>query len=215
MRGVVAALVSAGLPPAIVTGGGTGSHRIDAAMGLFTEIQPGSYLFMDSCYGAISISENDNPFAPSLFVAATVVSANKPGRVVVNAGWKAFATDSGKPVALRGAPPGAAFRFMGDEHGALDFEGDGGPALGSIIEFLTSGRDACAAHHLHGRGSLMIAGVPVNLPQTAAAKQNPRQKPLVITIAADAKYYIRNEARLISQDLMRRSTMQTINTSAV
>jgi 3-hydroxy-D-aspartate aldolase len=138
VRGVVAALVSAGLPPAIVTGGGTGSHRIDAAMGLFTEIQPGSYLFMDSCYGAISISENDNPFVPSLFVAATVVSANKPGRVVVNAGWKAFATDSGKPVALRGAPPGAAFRFMGDEHGALDFEGDGGPALGSIIEFLTS-----------------------------------------------------------------------------
>lgn len=62
---------------------------------------------------------------------------------------------------------------------------------------------------------LMIAGVPVNLPQTAAAKQNPRQKPLVITIAADAKYYIRNEARLISQGLMRRSTMQTINISEI
>ncbi len=138
VRAVVAALTSAGLPPAIVTGGGTGSHRIDAATGLFTEIQPGSYLFMDSCYGAISISENDNPFAPSLFVAATVVSANKPGRVVVNAGWKAFAADSGKPMALRGGPPGANFRFMGDEHGALDFEGGSGPALGSTIEFLTS-----------------------------------------------------------------------------
>jgi len=57
---------------------------------------------------------------------------------VVNAGWKAFAADSGKPVALRGGPPGAQFRFMGDEHGALDFEGEGGPALGSTIEFLTS-----------------------------------------------------------------------------
>jgi 3-hydroxy-D-aspartate aldolase len=138
VRAVIAALTSAGLPPAIVTGGGTGSHGIDAATGLFTEIQPGSYLFMDSCYGAISISENDNPFAPSLFVAATVVSANKPGRVLVNAGWKAFAADSGKPVALRGGPPGASFRFMGDEHGALDFEGDRGPKLGSTIEFLTS-----------------------------------------------------------------------------
>lgn len=138
VRAVKAALTSAGLPPAIVTGGGTGSHRIDAATKLFTEIQPGSYLFMDSCYGAISISENDNPFVPSLFVAATVVSANKPGRVVVNAGWKAFATDSGKPVALRGGPPGASFRFMGDEHGALDFEGGGGPKLGATIEFLTS-----------------------------------------------------------------------------
>ena len=139
VRAVIAALSTAGLPPTVVSGGGTGSHRIDAATGLFTEIQPGSYLFMDSCYGAISISENDNPFAPSLFVAASVVSANKPGRVVVNAGWKAFAADSGKPVALRGGPPGAAqFRFMGDEHGALDFEGKAGPALGSTIEFLTS-----------------------------------------------------------------------------
>jgi D-serine deaminase-like pyridoxal phosphate-dependent protein len=138
VRAVIAQLTSAGLPPAIVTGGGTGSHRIDAATGLFTEIQPGSYLFMDSCYGVISISENDNPFAPSLFVAATVVSANKPGRAVVNAGWKAFAADSGKPVVHRGAPRGASFRFMGDEHGALDFEEEGGPALGSTVEFLTS-----------------------------------------------------------------------------
>ena len=138
VRAVIAALASAGLTPTIVSGGGTGSHGIDAATGLFTEIQPGSYLFMDSCYSAISISENDNPFTPSLFVAATVVSANKPGRVVVNAGWKAFAADSGKPVALRPAPPGASFRFMGDEHGALDFEGTEGPKLGSTIEFLTS-----------------------------------------------------------------------------
>jgi 3-hydroxy-D-aspartate aldolase len=138
VRGAIAALTSAGLSPAIVTGGGTGSHRIDVAMGLFTEIQPGSYLFMDSCYRAISITEDDNPFAPSLFVAATVVSANKPGRTVVNAGWKAFATDSGQPVALRGAPAGASFRFMGDEHGALDFDSGAGPALGSTVEFLTS-----------------------------------------------------------------------------
>jgi biopolymer transport protein ExbD len=40
---------------------------------------------------------------------------------------------------------------------------------------------------------LMIAGVPVNLPQTAAAKQNPPQKPLVITLAADGKLYVRHE----------------------
>jgi D-serine deaminase-like pyridoxal phosphate-dependent protein len=138
LRAVIAAMQTAGLPPAIVTGGGTGSHRIDAASGVFTEIQPGSFLFMDSCYGSISISENDNPYVPSLFVAATVVSTNRPGRVIVNAGFKAFATDSGKPVALRGAPEGATYRFMGDEHGALDFEGINGPMLGDIIEFLTS-----------------------------------------------------------------------------
>jgi 3-hydroxy-D-aspartate aldolase len=165
VRGAIAALRSAGLPPAIVTGGGTGSHRIDATMNLFTEIQPGSYLFMDSCYRAINISENDNPFAPSLFVAATVVSANKPGRVVVNAGLKAFATDSGKPVALRGAPSGSSFRFMGDEHGALDFEGGVGPALGSTIEFLTSHCDPTvnlySAYHVV-RGNEVIDVWPID-----------------------------------------------------
>jgi 3-hydroxy-D-aspartate aldolase len=147
IRAVVAALTAAGAAPAIVSGGGTGSHRIDAATGLFTEIQPGSYLFMDSCYRAVSISENDNPFQPSLFVAASVVSVNTPGRVVVNAGWNAFAADSGKPVALRGAPAGAEFRFMGDEHGALDFKGADSPKLGSTIEFLTSHCDPTVNLH--------------------------------------------------------------------
>jgi len=139
VRDTIKALTGAELKPAIVSGGGTGSHRIDSLAGLFTEIQPGSYLFMDSAYRAISISENDNPFQPSLFVAASVVSVNTPGRVVVNAGWKAFAADSGKPAALRGAPAGSEYRFMGDEHGALDFSTDAAkPRLGSTIEFLTS-----------------------------------------------------------------------------
>jgi 3-hydroxy-D-aspartate aldolase len=139
VKATVEALAAAGLKPAIVSGGGTGSHRIDALAGIFTEIQPGSYLFMDSAYRAISISENDNPFQASLFVAATVVAVNTPNRVVVNAGWKAFAADSGKPAVLRGAPPGSDFRFMGDEHGALDWSTDvARPKLGSTIEFLTS-----------------------------------------------------------------------------
>jgi D-serine deaminase-like pyridoxal phosphate-dependent protein len=151
VRAVIDALQAAKLPPGIVSGGGTGSHRIDAASGLFTEIQPGSYLFMDSCYGKVAISETGNPFMPSLFVAATVVSANSPGRVIVNAGWKAFATDSGTPIALRGAPAGASYRYMGDEHGAVDFDGEG-PPLGTTIEFLTSHCDPTvnlfAAYHV-------------------------------------------------------------------
>ena len=137
LRGVIAALREAGLAPAIVSGGGTGSHRIDAASGLFTELQPGSFLFLDSCYGAVPLAESGNPFTPSLFVATSVVSANRPGRLIVNGGYKAFATDSGKPVAMRGGPQGAQYSFMGDEHGALDFQG-ASPPLGSIIEFLTS-----------------------------------------------------------------------------
>ncbi len=40
---------------------------------------------------------------------------------------------------------------------------------------------------------LMIAGVPVNLPQTAAARQNPPQKPLVVTVSPEEGLYIRDE----------------------
>jgi 3-hydroxy-D-aspartate aldolase len=137
LRTLVAALSANGLPPAIVTGGGTGTHWLDASLGIFTELQAGSFLFMDSCYGPTQLDPGGNPFAPSLFVAASVVSANQPGRVTVNAGYKALATDSGKPVPMRGAPMGATYSFMGDEHGAVDFKAQPAPVLGDIIEFLT------------------------------------------------------------------------------
>jgi 3-hydroxy-D-aspartate aldolase len=137
LRALIAALKEAGLAPEIVSGAGTGTHALDGRTGLLTELQPGSFIFMDSCYSSIVTNENENPFEPSLFVAASVVSNNRPGCVIVNAGWKAFATDSGKPQPRRGSPAGATYRFMGDEHGAVDFDGKG-PAIGDTIEFLTS-----------------------------------------------------------------------------
>lgn len=139
LRALIDELRKAGLPPAIVTGSGTGAHWIDAGHDVFTELQPGSYLFLDSCYGSIPLTPDGNPFTPSLFVAASVVSANRPGRVVVNAGYKAFATDSGIPKPMRNAPFDSSYKFMGDEHGAVDFEAEAGqPSLGLTIEFLTS-----------------------------------------------------------------------------
>jgi D-serine deaminase-like pyridoxal phosphate-dependent protein len=146
LRALIAALKEAGLVPEVVSGAGTGTHAVDGRTGLLTELQPGSFLFMDSCYGSIVTNENENPFEPSLFVAASVVSNNRPGCVIVNAGWKAFATDSGKPQPRRGAPANATYRFMGDEHGAVDFEGSG-PALGATIEFLTSHCDPTVNLH--------------------------------------------------------------------
>ncbi len=138
LRGLVGALADAGHPAAIVTGGGTGTHAIDASLGLFTELQPGSFLFLDSCYGNVPLDPDGNPFEASLFVAASVVSANVPGRAIVNAGLKAFATDSGLPAPRRGAPQGATYRFMGDEHGRVEFPGSGGLDVGDTVEFLAS-----------------------------------------------------------------------------
>jgi D-serine deaminase-like pyridoxal phosphate-dependent protein len=143
------ALNEARLKPGIVTGGGTGTSGIDAGVAPFTELQPGSFLFLDSCYGSITLAEDGpNPFVPSLFLRSQVVSRRHPNRVIVNAGFKAFATDSGKPVPHRGAPTGATYRYMGDEHGAVEWEGDApAPALGDAIELLTSHCDPTVNLH--------------------------------------------------------------------
>jgi 3-hydroxy-D-aspartate aldolase len=151
----VTLLREADLSPPIVTGGGTGTSFIDPHLGLFTELQPGSYLFMDSCYRTAAIDGEGAVFETSLFVAASVVSAVRRGRAVVNAGLKAFATDSGRPVPARGAPPGATYAFMGDEHGAIDFEppkfGPGATRgrVGDTVELVTSHCDPTV--NLHSR----------------------------------------------------------------
>jgi D-serine deaminase-like pyridoxal phosphate-dependent protein len=123
LRSVLAALDEAGAPAALVTGGGTGTHRIDMELGVFTELQVGSYVFMDRQYLDCDLTGADAeagaPFRTSLVVDARVVSANSAGLVTVDAGFKAFATEAGAPPILAGAPDGARYAFMGDEHGAV------------------------------------------------------------------------------------------------
>lgn len=122
LQSVIAALVEAGSPPAIVTGSGTGTHRIDLELGVFTELQVGSYVFMDDQYRACDLAGLGTeacPYETSLFVDARVVSANAKSLVTVDAGFKAFATEGEPPRVAQGAPQGARFAFMGDEHGAV------------------------------------------------------------------------------------------------
>lgn len=120
LRQVIAALAEAGAEPPIVTGGGTGTHRIDMALGVYTELQVGSYVFMDDQYAACDLDGTGAPaFERSLFVDAQVVSANAERLVTLDAGFKAFATEGAPPTPGQGAPEGARFVFMGDEHGAL------------------------------------------------------------------------------------------------
>ncbi len=135
VRSIVAALTAAGGPPEIVTGGGTGTHRIDVALDLFTELQAGSYVFMDRQYLDCDLSGDGLPtlFETALVIDARVVSANTVGLVTLDAGLKAFSTDAGDPQVLSGAPAGAAYRFIGDEHGALILPDGGSLPLAHIV----------------------------------------------------------------------------------
>jgi D-serine deaminase-like pyridoxal phosphate-dependent protein len=128
-------IVAAGLPCPIVSGGGTGTFNIDPEARVLTELQAGSYIFMDKQYGEVRIA-NAAPlsFEMSLFVQTTVISATMPGLVTSDAGLKSFATEAGAPIISSGAPEGASYFFFGDEQGGIMLGGaDKKLALGSSV----------------------------------------------------------------------------------
>jgi D-serine deaminase-like pyridoxal phosphate-dependent protein len=139
VRELLAALAAAELTPRIVTGGGTGTFDIDPAGKVYTEIQPGSYPFMDREYLEIPVTAAGRPvFAASLFVQASVVSAHGEGFAVVNAGYKSFATEGGMPRVVSPTLAEAKYKLMGDEHGGIDYDPKSGRLkVGDLVEFLT------------------------------------------------------------------------------
>jgi D-serine deaminase-like pyridoxal phosphate-dependent protein len=65
-------------------------------MGVFTEVQPGPYLFMDADYGRNE--EGFTRFEPSLYVPSTIISVgDAPKRAVLDAGLKSHSIESGLP----------------------------------------------------------------------------------------------------------------------
>lgn len=116
LRTVLEALAAAGFPIERISGSGTGTFMLDAGLGVFTELQVGSYVFMDREYLDCELEDGIAPtFEPALSVEATVISANHAGHVTVDAGFKALAADAGPPSVVAGG----TYHFMGDEHGAV------------------------------------------------------------------------------------------------
>jgi 3-hydroxy-D-aspartate aldolase len=116
-------LEARGLSPAILSGGGTGTFDIDPDARVLSELQVGSYVFMDRQYNDVWEKPGERvPFETSLFVQTTVISANRDGLATTDAGFKAFATDAGVPAIASGAPEGASYFFFGDEQGGIFYD---------------------------------------------------------------------------------------------
>ena len=127
LAGLRDALTKMGLAPKILSGGGTGTFDIDPDARTLSELQVGSYVFMDRQYNDVWLKPGDRPpFETALTVQTTIISANRSGLATTDAGLKAFATDDGVPVIVHGASPGAQYFFFGDEQGGIFYSEETG-----------------------------------------------------------------------------------------
>ncbi|KAI3401847.1 hypothetical protein diail_8225 [Diaporthe ilicicola] len=116
----------------VVTTGGTGTAEFCVTVPGVTEVQPGSFLFMDTDYRNAVGSFYSN----SLTILSTVLSKQGPNTVTIDAGLKSLTTDSGLAECKDGR---YEYGVLGDEHGSLSWK-SGTPELnvGDRVEMIPS-----------------------------------------------------------------------------
>jgi 3-hydroxy-D-aspartate aldolase len=129
----------AGLDTEIFSGGGTGTYNIMHEVRGFTDVQVGSYLFMDMQYLAIGSANGDEvytDFAPSLTVLTTVLNNRFPGRLTTDAGAKALTLNT--PTARVIGEPGMEYNAGSDEFGGIRFTTPPSKAykIGDLLELI-------------------------------------------------------------------------------
>ena len=112
-----------GLNTEIFSGGGTGTYNIDHETSGLTDVQVGSYVFMDAQYLAIGGETNSevySDFQPSLTILTTVLNSQYDGQVTTDAGAKACTINQPWPI-VKGET-GMTYRSGSDEFGTLRYE---------------------------------------------------------------------------------------------
>ena len=117
------AFKKSGLSTEIFSGGGSGTYNIMTKVPGFTDVQAGSYIFMDAQYLEIGGQENEEvftDFSPSLTVMATVLNTYFPNRLTTDAGAKALTLN--QPPAIVIGEPGFKYNAGSDEFGTIQFD---------------------------------------------------------------------------------------------
>jgi D-serine deaminase-like pyridoxal phosphate-dependent protein len=133
----------AGLPVNIISGGSTGTYNIDHETGL-TELESGTYVFMDTEYFIIGGKDGDmkryNDWQPALTVLTTVDSEHHPNIITTDYGAKALAKKTDEVKGMPWLEVGTG----GAEYGSLKWkDGDPAPKLGDRIEIYCTNLDQC------------------------------------------------------------------------
>ena len=158
---------SSGLNTEIFSGGGTGSYNIDHETRGLTDVQVGSYVFMDAQYMDIGGANNDELYAdfePSLTIMTTVLNDQYPGRCTTDAGAKACTIN--RPWPRVKGETGMSYTSGSDEFGTLRYEEEPSRTykVGDKIELIVSHCDPVVNlyNHLYAmRGERVEAIWPI------------------------------------------------------
>ena len=131
----------AGLPVNIVSGGSTGTYNIDHETGL-TELEAGTYVFMDTEYFIIGGKDGDmkryNDWQPALTVMTTVDSQHHPNIITTDYGNKAITKKTDEVKGM----PWLEVNTAGAEYGALNWkDGEQAPKVGDRVEIYCTNLD--------------------------------------------------------------------------
>jgi len=151
----VSALRAVGLAPEIVSAGGTGTYDIAGSWPEVTEVQAGSYVFMDGAYRMV----RPDLGRPALTLLTTVIS-RRGDRAITDAGLKALTNEFGPPV---GKELPVKVSRLSEEHGHLA-AGEGEIAAGMKIELIPSHGDTTINLHKEYyvvRGDEVLATWPI------------------------------------------------------
>ncbi|MBI4831135.1 MAG: DSD1 family PLP-dependent enzyme [Candidatus Lindowbacteria bacterium] len=135
------ALEKNGIEVKIVSAGGTGTYNIAGSCQGVTEIQAGSYIFMDAKYRSVL-----QDFECALTILSTVTSRPDKETAIIDAGMKAMTFEFGMPELI--GVPGASVSFLSEEHGHLYLE-DADPRVGDKVQLIPS--HCCTTINLHDR----------------------------------------------------------------
>ena len=136
-------LLASGLPVEIVSAGGTGTYNITGRIPGITELEAGSYVFMDGAYRKVL-----DDFDCALTVLATVVSRPRPDIAILDIGRKSISNDVGLPTVV--GLDGANLIKLSEEHAKVEVEGDARQLRpGDKIEILPSHGDTTINIHSH------------------------------------------------------------------
>ncbi|UCH57267.1 MAG: DSD1 family PLP-dependent enzyme [Candidatus Bathyarchaeota archaeon] len=124
-----------GLDMEIVSAGGTGTHMITGRYPGVTEVEAGSYVFMDATYSRVEGLEH---FNCALTVLTTIMSLPRQGVAVCDAGLKAITIEPSRPLPTVKGLNGVLYERASEEHGRLKVEPDSGLRVGDKLEVIVS-----------------------------------------------------------------------------